>query len=276
MTQPVADNDMSGAAWSRWAAWFQRAGRFRRGAWVPGVVGGLTRFGAALLSIATAAAALLKRLRRRWRSSLQLRVVSTTMMVSAMVVSLLGVFLMQQITADLLRQAKHLAYNQASEGLAIAQTMAPTAAYGAAAQQGLLNIVNSLKSNSNNPFTDYGVAVLLPQDVPNYWWGAQINLHLQFLPSAVIAQVRRDRTLTPVFDFASMPYPKPRSPRTTGLLYADRFGGNYELYYFFPLTQPDPADAGGRGPRAGLSAGGNRLAGHEMGGGAGRPGCRGR
>lgn len=37
--------------------------------------------------------------------------------------------------------------------------------------------------------------------------------------------------------FASMPYPQPGSAKTSGLLYAAPFGSDYELYYFFPLSQ---------------------------------------
>ena len=45
--------------------------------------------------------AVLGRLRRRWHRSLQLRVVATTMVISAIVVAVLGFFLVQQITSDL-------------------------------------------------------------------------------------------------------------------------------------------------------------------------------
>ena len=51
------------------------------------------------------AISLARRLHGRWRSSLQLRVVATTLVVSAVVVSLLGFFLMQQIASGLLANA---------------------------------------------------------------------------------------------------------------------------------------------------------------------------
>ena len=72
----------------------------------------MLRFGAARLA---------RRLQWRWRSSLQLRVVSTTLVVSAIVVSLLGFFLMQQIASNLLHSAKAQAYTQASDGLIFAR-----------------------------------------------------------------------------------------------------------------------------------------------------------
>lgn len=45
----------------------------------------------------------------RWRRSLQLRVVATTMVVSMSVVALLGFFLMQQIQSGLLRAKENAA-----------------------------------------------------------------------------------------------------------------------------------------------------------------------
>ena len=58
----------------------------------------------------------------RWQGSLRLRVVSTTLVASAIVVSLLGFFLMQQITANLLHKAEETAITQASDGLTFAQS----------------------------------------------------------------------------------------------------------------------------------------------------------
>jgi len=64
--------------------------------------------------------ALLRGLQARWRRSLQLRVVSTTLVVSVAVVSLLGFFLMQQIASNLLHSAEVQAITQASNGLTFA------------------------------------------------------------------------------------------------------------------------------------------------------------
>ena len=56
--------------------------------------------------------AVLGRLRRRWHRSLQLRVVATTMVISAVVVAVLGFFLVQQIASGLLNSTRTYAAHQ--------------------------------------------------------------------------------------------------------------------------------------------------------------------
>src|SRR5215472_1131643 len=69
----------------------------------------------ALNGLASRVADVLRQARRRWRSSLRVRVVSTTLVVSAVVVSMLGFFLMQQITANFLGKAESEALAQAND-----------------------------------------------------------------------------------------------------------------------------------------------------------------
>src|SRR5260370_39572751 len=57
----------------------------------------------------------------RWRRSLQLRVVATTLLLSAAVVAVLGFFLPQQISAGLLRNKELTAQAELSGGLATAR-----------------------------------------------------------------------------------------------------------------------------------------------------------
>ncbi len=191
-----------------------------------------------LIAAGTRLGLLLRHAHRRWRSSLRIRVVSTTLVVSAIVVSLLGFFLMQQITANFLRKAESEAYTQAGDGLTFAQSL-PAAANApgpSSAEQFMQSVVNSLKSSNQNPADEYGVAVGLPPAAPVYWSYAYNNLATGDLPPKVVSQVTASRPTQPVFDFARMPYPK-GGPETTGLLYAAQFGSEYQLYYFFPLTQ---------------------------------------
>src|SRR5260370_15785231 len=58
--------------------------------------------------------------RIRWHRSLQLRVVSTTLVLSAIVIAVLGFFLVQSIAAGLLSSAESSAGNQVNEGRATA------------------------------------------------------------------------------------------------------------------------------------------------------------
>ncbi len=64
------------------------------------------------------------RLRERWGRSLQLRVVTATFVLSAVVVSVLGYFLMQRVVADLYASKQHSATNVVQAGMNIARTSA--------------------------------------------------------------------------------------------------------------------------------------------------------
>src|ERR1043165_2575523 len=57
-----------------------------------------------------------------WRRSIQVRVVTITLVISAIVVAVLGVFLMQQITAALLNGKSETAMQQLGEGVNILRT----------------------------------------------------------------------------------------------------------------------------------------------------------
>ncbi len=181
---------------------------------------------------------LLKGLQWKWRSSLQLRVVSTTLVVSAVVISMLGFFLMQQVAANLLHNAEASAYTQASDGLVFAQSEPGVLQQPGPGSANLIySIVRSLQS-SGQTSADYGVAVTVPRDLvpPAYWAAVQSSLDSQSLPATVLQTVSAQFSKSPMI-FASMPYPQRHSPKTSGLLYSAPFGSVYQLYYFFPLTQ---------------------------------------
>lgn len=180
---------------------------------------------------------LARHLQSRWRSSLQLRVVSTTLVVSVVVVSLLGFFLMQQIASNLLHNAEVSASTQASDGLVLAEFTPGLSPPGPDSVNVASNLVNGLKSSQQNPVGDYGVAITVRQNMnpPALWKAVSRDLDTGSLPASVV-QSAQGRTRA-VMSFASMPYPDSNSPRKSGLLYVAPFSGIYKLYYFFPLTQ---------------------------------------
>ena len=180
---------------------------------------------------------MIKRLQARWRSSLQVRVVSTTLVVSALVVSLLGFFLMQQIASNLLNRAEVQAYTQAFGGTVFAQS--EPAAYkppGPASPALIDRISGSLKANGQSTGADYGVAVTVQTASSQPGSPAAGQSRLDYHSLARYHQLA-GHLKTPQMIFASMPYPSAGSPKTSGLLYAASFGSAYKLYYFFPLTQ---------------------------------------
>jgi two-component system sensor histidine kinase MtrB len=190
----------------------------------------------ALKGLASWVVGVVRRARWRWRSSLRVRVVSTTLVVSAVVVSMLGFFLMQQITANFLRKAESGAFTQAEDGLNFAGSLpsAPRVPQMPTAEHFMERVVNSLKSSGQDPAEEYGVAVGVPN--LSVAFVADRTLATGSLPRKVVAQVTSGRPLTNPLSFARMPYPGRRGSETTGLLFAAPFG-SYQLYYFFPLTQ---------------------------------------
>jgi two-component system sensor histidine kinase MtrB len=182
----------------------------------------------------------LSRARWQWRSSLQLRVVSTTLVASALVVSLLGFFLMQEITADLLRRSEASASTQAHNGLTFAMSQPNISSLpGPKANEFMYNLANSLRPSGESPADEYGIAVgVIRPNPPVYWSYAAYDLPVSALPVAAVSHVaaHRGNASAVRFELARMPYPGAGGPETTGLLYAAPFGSDYGLYYFFPLT----------------------------------------
>jgi two-component system sensor histidine kinase MtrB len=145
----------------------------------------LASVGSALTNIGRSVAGVLRGARSRWRSSLRLRVVSTTLVVSAIVVSLLGFFLMQQITTNFLRKAEAEAKTQALDGVNIAQSLpgAMAVPQASTAEDIMHNIASNLKSSGQNPADEYGVAVGVPDLYPPVYLKFSSNkLPTQYLP----------------------------------------------------------------------------------------------
>jgi two-component system, OmpR family, sensor histidine kinase MtrB len=176
----------------------------------------------------------------RWRRSLQLRVVTATLVLSAVVVSVLGYLLMQHLVADVYADKVQASDSIAGNGLAAARnsgafSSSPT---GASRQQ-MVQLVEKLRSANGTP---YAVEVtLLPQDqYLAYSSGAEIDFYglppalPPKLVTAVIKEQRAGGDL-PQRYWASMAFlsdPKP----VPGLVVGAPLGSVYQLYYFFPLA----------------------------------------
>ncbi len=189
-----------------------------------------------------AASILRRRVRIRWRRSLQLRVVTTTLVTSAIVVAVLGFFLMQQMAASLLAGKIRVADNQVSEGLGIVQhTPGIYAPLTANTQSFMLGIVTQLQATGSSG-SGYGVAVLLAgkQGPPVFSRGAVVNIGLTSLPGNLVSRVsaaRKSSSPALRYVYAELNYGAGRGKPTPGLVFGVPFGNYYQLYYFFPLTQ---------------------------------------
>jgi two-component system sensor histidine kinase MtrB len=210
----------------------------------------LGRARTALLVIARTS---LRRIGDRWRRSLQLRVITATLVLCAVVVSVLGYVLMQRFVADLYANKQKSASNVAQVGLNIARTLPQFQAKpGASAGSAMLQLANQLKpvgapsfapTNSNSPTnaTQYALLVtLLPGDQgpPVFSAGAQYGFYgVPRPPQDLLRAVNNERpnSGTLKFVWTSMAVGS-SSKQVPGLLTGARFGSDYRLYYFFPLT----------------------------------------
>jgi two-component system sensor histidine kinase MtrB len=195
------------------------------------------------------AAAALGRLAACWRRSLQLRVVSTTLLASAVVVTLLGFYLMQQIASgQLLAQAKQddvVVFNGQVSAALISGVNSPP---GNNAVEVMASVTKALQPGGTGSPIDYGVAVI---PAPGYASSALSsgmtagnpvlsNLTRLQLPARLTNAVTRIQrkggtSAGPQYVPASVKPPGPAGP-VPGLAFGVPLGNYYQLYYFFPTT----------------------------------------
>jgi len=184
----------------------------------------------------------LRRLSDRWRRSLQLRVVTATLVLSAVVVGVLGYVLMQHLVTELYDDKLQSSVNIVDAGLATAsgeaQFSKPPDPSTAAAMDAL---ANQLRSTGGTP---YALEVTLPpadQGPPVYSGGYAVGFWGQApaLPQVLVRRVQQQNPAnhSPQRYWPSLPVASSSTP-VPGLLIGASFGYNYgyQLYYFFPLA----------------------------------------
>src|SRR5262249_31461634 len=97
--------------------------------------------------------------RQRWRRSLQMRVVGTTLVISVIVIAVLGFFLTEQIANGLLLNAENTARNQALAGLNTARSLPglTTNPSGGAAEQFMFSAAIALQPTGSSTTSYYVV-----------------------------------------------------------------------------------------------------------------------
>jgi two-component system sensor histidine kinase MtrB len=183
----------------------------------------------------------LRLLRDRWLRSLQLRVVTATLVLSAVVVSVLGYVLMQHLVTELYSDKAQSSVNIVDTGLntASGNTLFKAADPGSGIRQAMHDLAEQLRSTDGTP---YALEVtLLPalQGPPIYSSGYADGFQpAPKLPQVLVKKVTQPNSSHhgPFESWASLPVASSRTP-VPGLLIGASFGYNYEyqLYYFFPL-----------------------------------------
>src|ERR1700760_1464920 len=136
-------------------------------------------------------------IRLRWHRSLQLRVVSTTMVLSVLVIAVLGFFLIQSVAAGLLNNAENSADALVRNGRtsAIGQSsvnvLAPSSPYDTATVVKVATTTTRTLQQPSGTTGSYLVFIQLTNIVPAIvHWGGQSNVNITAtIPPTLIAKV---------------------------------------------------------------------------------------
>ena len=189
------------------------------------------------------------KVRHRWHRSLQLRVVGTTLVISATVIAVLGFFLTVQISYGLLTNAENSARTQTLDGLNWARsqsglTRPPSAE---SAQLFMKTVARELEpTNSGSPgyYVVLGLNNELAVRAGYAPWVTSVNATAT-LPSALVSDVQQEQRAEELQGKAeNLLYYAPTTltfsdggPGKPAIAVGVPLGNWYQLYYVFPLDQ---------------------------------------
>jgi two-component system, OmpR family, sensor histidine kinase MtrB len=194
---------------------------------------------------------LVAQLQSRWHRSLQLRVVSTTLVLSALVIAVLGFFLVTSIENGLTTSAQNSAINQVRNGAAFAigdnslQVLQPTNQFDAlGTAESTARALQQTSGNTGN----YLVFIELADSGPGgvRWVGQRNVIVTATIPPDLITNVGieqghlrydNDSTATPWFEPTTLTYTSGSGTNGSALAVGVPLGPYYQLYYVFPFTQ---------------------------------------
>ncbi|GGK64755.1 two-component sensor histidine kinase [Sphaerisporangium melleum] len=185
------------------------------------------------------------RVRRVWRRSLQLRVVTSTLVISMVVVVVLGVFLLQMIKTAVLDGRRQTAMAEAQANVTtvagyLAQTAVSTAQQSATAhgddsdpamKKPVDQAAYALARRGDGRYSVVILSGLVGED------RGTGNIALKSVNPRLRDAVRKAENV-PQAQYTSMYYqgdPQPTPALAIGAMVPDAYG-EYEVYHFFPLT----------------------------------------
>ena len=187
-------------------------------------------------------------LRSRWHRSLQLRVVSTTLVLSALVIAVLGFFLVQSIAAGLLSSAETTDRNQVQNGASFALNQRnPNVLDPPSGQSDALVIAAELQRTSGNTgnylvfVQSTGGAQAGPQ------WAGQRTVNITAtIPADLMKAVAKqqnglnfdnEKPVTPWSEPTTLTYGPGYGASVPALAVGEPLSPYYQLYYVFPFAQ---------------------------------------
>ena len=189
-------------------------------------------------------------LRLRWHRSLQLRVVSTTLVLSGLVIAVLGFFLIQSVAAGLLSNAENSADALVRNGRTSAIGQSSVNVLTPAADTGTVVDVATTTARAlqqpSGTTGSYLVFIQLTKISPAIvHWVGQSNVNITAsIPPTLIAKVNGEQkseqfvnknTVPPAYEPTTLVYNSGVS--VPALAVGVPLGGFYQLYYVFPFTQ---------------------------------------
>ena len=185
----------------------------------------------------------LRRVAERYRHSLQLRVVSATLILSAVVVSGLGYILMQHLVAGIYANMQQTSLSIANTGLNTAQSSnALNGKRNSSTRKVIWSLAHSLQSTGGTPYAIEVAPLPRVQGAPVYSTGDAIDFYrTPTIPAAltndVVAEwnIKGNAAERPWREWTSMAMGSNPRP-VPGLLIGVPFGSGFALYYFFPLA----------------------------------------
>jgi two-component system sensor histidine kinase MtrB len=185
------------------------------------------------------------KVRYRWHRSLQLRVVGTTLVISATMIAVLGFFLTEQISAGLLHNAETSARAQVLTGLSTARSQAGLTTEpltGQAAIEIMRSVGSLLQPTSGT--ASYSVAIGLNQDLAQRPGFPQLTgfVAAADIPASLIRNVQtaqkaeeHGRTENLLYYAPALLADSAGSP--AAIAFGVPLGDWYQLYYVFPLNE---------------------------------------
>ena len=192
------------------------------------------------------------RVKFRWHRSLQLRVVSTTLLLSVLVIAVLGFFLIQSVAAGLLTNAENAADSQvrngrtAALGLSNVNVLDPG---GPGDTADIVSVATTTARTLQQPSGSTGsylVFIRLTDIIPAVvHWVGQSNVNITAtIPPTLVDKVDgkqspemydNNTTVAPLYEPTTLVYSSGTS--VPALAVGVPLGRYYQLYYVFPFTQ---------------------------------------
>jgi two-component system, OmpR family, sensor histidine kinase MtrB len=188
----------------------------------------------------------------RWHRSLQLRVVVTTLALSALVIAVLGFYLVQLIAAGLLNSAETADSNVVlngrtnAEGQSSVNVLAPTAKQGGVDGVALTTAktLQAAQGNSGNYLVFIRLANPGPTDVT--WVGDLLVNVSATIPASLYDEVKSEQridyynneiTASAQYAPTTLTYGSGQGTNVPALAVGIPLGTYYQLYYVFPFSQ---------------------------------------